>query len=68
MGNDVLSPTALTKRFYNDVCAENSTVVAVIAGHVHMDHVDRLSNNNDVMQYCLGASYEGYARVFNIHG
>lgn len=68
MGNSATSPTTLTKTFVNLLKSSSSTCKAIICGHIHMDHVDRLCSANDTVQYCLGASYQGYARVFTIHG
>ena len=68
MGNPATNPTALTKQFVELLQSEKSTCRAIICGHIHMDHVDSISDKNDTTQYCLGASYEGNARVFDIHG
>ena len=68
MGSPATNPSNLTKQFVELLQSEDSTCRAIICGHIHMDHVDRISENNDTVQYCLGASYEGYARLFNIHG
>ncbi len=68
MGAPATNPTQYTQMFCNMVKSKSSPVVAVLAGHVHMDHVDDLSENNDAVQYTLGASFKGYTRILNIHG
>ena len=68
MGNDDLNPSNYTKMFVNLVKSKDSTVVAVFAGHIHMDHEDRLSEENDAVQYTLGASYKGNTALVSIHG
>ncbi|MBQ7160833.1 MAG: S-layer homology domain-containing protein [Clostridia bacterium] len=68
MGNSATNPTQLTTKFVELLQSEKSTCKAIICGHIHMDHVDRISESNGTVQYCLGASYEGYGRLFNIHG
>ena len=68
MGNPATSPNQLTTAFVKMLQSEESTCRAIICGHIHMDHVDSISPDNDTVQYCLGASYEGYARLFDIHG
>lgn len=68
MGSPSTNPTYQTRMFCQLLESDQSPVVAILAGHVHMDHVDDVSARNDTVQYTLGASYQGYARVFNIHG
>lgn len=68
MGSPTTNPNNYTQMFCAMLNEKNSPVVAILAGHVHMDHVDDVSPNNDTVQYTLGASYKGFARLFNIHG
>lgn len=67
MGSPSTNPTMQTQMFCQLLMDANSPVVAILAGHVHMDHVDDVSARNDTVQYTLGASYQGYARIFNLH-
>ncbi len=57
-----------TKMFCDFLKSSESTVKVILAGHTHIDHIDDISPNNDTIQYTLGASYQGYTRIFNIHG
>lgn len=68
IGASNLAPNIVTTKFINYLKSADSPVKAVLAGHIHMDHVDDLSPNNDTVQYTLGATYQGAARIFNIHG
>ncbi|MBR5514841.1 MAG: S-layer homology domain-containing protein [Clostridia bacterium] len=68
LGAANLAPNATTQRFINYLKSAESPVKAILAGHIHMDHVDDISSNNDTVQYTLGATYQGAARIFNIHG
>lgn len=68
IGSAALNPNATTKQFVDFIRSEESTVVAILAGHTHLSHVDDVSPNNDTVQYTLGASFEGYARIFEIAG
>lgn len=68
IGSAALNPNATTKQFVDFIRSADSTVVAIFAGHTHLSHVDDVSPNNDTVQYTLGASFEGYARIFEITG
>lgn len=68
MGAPATNPTNYTQMFCNMLKSKSSPVVAILAGHIHMDHVDDLSEKNDTVQYTLGASFKGDIRVLNIHG
>ncbi|MBQ3100873.1 MAG: S-layer homology domain-containing protein [Clostridia bacterium] len=68
MGAPATNPTNTTQMFCNILKSKSSPVVAILAGHIHMDHVDDVSDNNDAVQYTLGASFKGDIRVLNIHG
>ncbi len=68
IGSADLSPNAATNQFVNFVRSADSTVVAIIAGHTHLTHIDDVSPLNDTVQYTLGASFEGFTRIFNIKG
>ncbi|MBE6574027.1 MAG: hypothetical protein E7652_06505 [Ruminococcaceae bacterium] len=68
LGAANLNPDFTTQRFIEYLMSAESPVKAIVAGHIHMDHVDDVSPNNDTIQYTLGATYQGAARIFNIHG
>ena len=68
MGAPATNPTNTTQMFCSMVKSKSSPVVAILAGHVHMDHVDKVSDKNNAVQYTLGASFKGDVRVLNIHG
>lgn len=68
LGAANLNPNNITTKFVNYLKSADSPVTAILAGHIHMDHVDDISENNDTVQYTLGATYQGAARIFNIHG
>ena len=68
IGSAALNPNTTTKQFVDFIRSEESTVVAILAGHTHLSHVDDVSPDNDTVQYTLGASFEGYARIFEIAG
>lgn len=68
IGSAALNPNSNTKQFVDFIRSADSTVVAIFAGHTHLSHVDDVSPNNDTVQYTLGASFEGYARIFEIAG
>ncbi len=68
MGSEYTNADRNTRDFVDFLKSADSTVVAILAGHTHIDSVDDLSPNNDTVQYTLGASYQGYTRIFNIHG
>ncbi len=57
---------AVTEEFVEFLHSEESTVSAIIAGDIHFDHTDRISEKT--VQYCLGTSYSFRARIFDIHG
>lgn len=68
IGSAALNPNASTKQFVEFLRSNESTVVAILAGHTHLSHVDDVSPNNDTVQYTLGATFEDYARIFEIVG
>lgn len=68
IGASNLNPNYTTTQFINYIKSADSPVKAILTGHIHMDHVDDISPNNDTVQYTLGATYQGAARIFNIHG
>ncbi len=68
IGSAALNPNQATKQFVDFIRSEESSVVAILAGHTHLSHVDDVSPNNDTVQFTLGASFEGYARIFEIAG
>lgn len=68
MGSISTAPDINSLKFVEYLKSENSPVKAIIAGHVHINHVDKISDKNDTIQYTLGASYQGYSRIINIHG
>lgn len=68
IGAQNLNPNVVTTKFINYIKSAESPVKAILTGHIHMDHVDDVSPNNDTVQYTLGATYQGAARIFNIHG
>lgn len=68
MGAPATNPTNTTQMFCNMLKSKSSPVVAILAGHIHMDHIDDVSDKNNAVQYTLGASFKGDVRVFNIHG
>ena len=68
IGSAALNPNAGTKQFVDFIRSEESSVVAILAGHTHLTHIDDVSPNNDTVQYTLGASFEGYTRIFEIAG
>ena len=57
-----------TKEFLNIIFSSDTPVNTVICGHTHQSHIDKLCDANNTVQYTLGASYQGYARIFNIMG
>ncbi|MBQ4054253.1 MAG: S-layer homology domain-containing protein [Clostridia bacterium] len=68
MGAPATNPTNTTQMFCNMLKSKSSPVVAILAGHIHMDHIDDVSDKNNAVQYTLGASFKGDVRVLNIHG
>lgn len=68
LGNPVLSPNSYTKMFVNLVKAPNSTVAAIFAGHIHIDHEDVFNEYTGAKQYSLGASFKGSCALVSIHG
>ncbi len=68
IGSAALNPNANTKQFVEFIRSADSTVVAILAGHTHLSHIDDVSPLNDTVQYTLGATFEGYARIFEIEG
>ncbi|MBQ4562085.1 MAG: S-layer homology domain-containing protein [Clostridia bacterium] len=68
IGSAALNPNAGTKQFVDFIRSADSTVVAILAGHTHLSHVDDVSPLNDTVQYTLGATFEDYARIFEITG
>ncbi|MBQ3182408.1 MAG: S-layer homology domain-containing protein [Clostridia bacterium] len=68
IGSAALNPNAATKQFVEFIRSEESSVVAILAGHTHLSHIDDVSPNNNTVQYTLGASFEGYTRIFEITG
>ncbi len=68
IGSAALNPNATTRQFVDFIRSEDSTVVAILAGHTHLSHIDDVSPLNDTVQFTLGATFEGYARIFEIEG
>ncbi|MBR6514926.1 MAG: S-layer homology domain-containing protein [Clostridia bacterium] len=68
IGSSALNPNTQTKQFVDFIRSADSTVVAILAGHTHLTHIDDVSPNNNTIQFTLGASFEGYARIFEIAG
>lgn len=68
IGSAALNPNATTKQFVDFIRSAESSVVAILAGHTHLSHIDDVSPNNDTVQFTLGASFEGNIRIFEIAG
>lgn len=61
-----LESNATVLEFYNLVLAENSPVVAVLAGHIHMYHKDMLNEN--IVQLVSDTSSNGSGILLKIMG
>lgn len=57
MGYGACIPNETTTNFINEVCADDSPVFLVLAGHIHFYHKDTLGPNTT--QITTGAGYEG---------
>ncbi len=68
IGSAALGPNAATKQFVEFIRSEESTVAIILAGHTHLSHIDDVSPDNDTVQFTLGATFEGHARIFEIEG
>lgn len=68
IGSAALNPNNSTKQFVEFIRSAESTVAVILAGHTHLSHIDDVSPNNDTVQFTLGATFEGYARIFEITG
>lgn len=66
LGEGGIKPNQVSREFLNLVEADNSPVMAVIAGHIHFRHKDRLKNG--IMQYVTGTAIEGDCTMFTIKG
>lgn len=53
-----------TKNFYRAMLSPDSNVIAVVAGHVHIEHDDLIEGK--IPQYCGAGAYSGIARLFTI--
>lgn len=59
MGINGCYPNDVTRQFIDEVLAQDSPVVLVLAGHIHFYHKDML--NDKVVQIVTGAAFEGEA-------
>ena len=59
-------PSAETESFYRAMLNPSNNVVAVVAGHVHIQHDDLIEGK--LPQYCGAGAYLGSARLFTIKG
>jgi|GEM_PF-1168754 len=64
-GEDVVTDN-ITKAFIDEVLAEDSPVVAVLSGHIHLGDTVKLTNR--ITEYSVGAGYEGKAILFHVRG
>lgn len=62
-GTDLQGYSGATKEFYEYVESGESNTVAIIAGHLHFNHVDMVG---DVPQIITGDGYEGYTRLIRL--
>lgn len=68
IGSSALNPNEATRQFVNFIRSKESTVAVILAGHTHLTHIDDVSPENDTVQFTLGATFEGHARIFEIEG
>lgn len=55
-----------TKKFYQEMLKPENQVVAVVAGHNHLQHDDLIEGK--IWQYSAAGAYEGFARIFTVEG
>lgn len=66
MGPGGVNPSEATKQFYDMVTDENNKVYAIVAGHVHFDHIDEFLPGRK--QITTKNGNDGYCRVIKVKG
>lgn len=66
LGDGGISPDINSQRFLDMILAEDSPVVAVLAGHVHFANTDML--NGRIVQYVTDAAYKGSGILVTVKG